>query len=281
MHAQTAADNNNYKTTTYSECLPRDTHARVRAAQWDTHKREQSITKNNRTQCCAVTQQPLRDEVQQRTRDNANPQSQHCALVSARMTQPRLFGLHIFAILTHMPNSAALPATVPSHHVHTRAQTHTTQQATPSTTARQRHGACHPKQRTKTTRSHVPHSALTRSTQTHKPRTPAGRPTQPRRLRTAQTSLHAHRRTHTAHSTAHRQLRGLRATLTAELSGCLASTGCRRTVGCPARPTPCTTHDQPSHHAAATDVAADPSQSPKAHLSTSHSINRMKSSQIE
>ncbi len=40
-----------------------------------------------------------------------------------------------------------------------RAQTHTMRQAPPSTTARQRHGACHPKQRTPTTHAtHIAHS---------------------------------------------------------------------------------------------------------------------------
>jgi hypothetical protein len=56
----------------------------------------------------------------------------------------------------------------PRHHTtHTRAQTHTTRQDTPSTTARRRHGACHPKQRTPSpqknhTQSHTrrsPHAA--------------------------------------------------------------------------------------------------------------------------
>jgi hypothetical protein len=74
--------------------------------------------------------------------------STHCARDGADNTRPRrafyIARSHYRrpnAHLTHKPTSAALPATSSPH---TRAQTDTTRQASPSTTARRRHGACHP-----------------------------------------------------------------------------------------------------------------------------------------
>jgi hypothetical protein len=107
---------------------------------------------------------------------------------------------------------------------------------------------------------------------THKPRTPAGRLTQSQPLRTAQASLHAHRRAHATHTTAlssdhptHRQqkitpshTRGLRDTLTIVESGCPASTGCCRTVGCFSSSSTCRAHEQPSRHTMPPDAATAP-----------------------
>jgi hypothetical protein len=163
-----------------------------------------------------------------------------------------------------------------------------------STTARQRHDACHPKQRTPTTHA-TPHRTLTCRIQTHKPRTPARRPTQHQPLRTAQLPPHAHRRAHATHSTAHSSdhptrrpqkitpshTRRLRATLTAELSGCRASTGCCRRVGWRASPAACRTHEQRSRHTMAPDAAHDPSQPPATHRSESHSINQIKTNESQ
>jgi hypothetical protein len=73
----------------------------VHAAHRDAHTR--AINRHSPTQRCAVTQQPQRNAVQRRTRDNTKPQSQYCgtapytletaptmrAFYIARMTQPR------------------------------------------------------------------------------------------------------------------------------------------------------------------------------------------------
>jgi hypothetical protein len=163
--------------------------------------------KNNRTQRSAVTHPLQADTVQQRTRDNTNPQSQCSG------TAPRAYSLALFseqprqcmpktrvkhreydtativriialshhrspnAHLTHMQTSAALPTTITTHW-HTRAQTHAMQQAPPCTTPRQR-GACHLKTvHAKTVTPRTAHRALTRSIQTPKSCTPAGRPAQ-------------------------------------------------------------------------------------------------------
>jgi hypothetical protein len=103
---------------------------------------------------------------------------------------------------------------------------------------------------------------------------------------------HAHRRTHARHTQhgprsahpTHRpqkiptsHIRGLRATLTAEPSGCPASTGCCRRVGCCSSTTPCRT--QPSRHTMAPDADADPSQPPATHLSA-HRIASIKSKPV-
>jgi hypothetical protein len=64
--------------------------------------------------------------------------------------------------------------------------------------------------------------------------------------------------------------RGLRATLTAELSGCSASTGCCRRVGCCSTATRCKTHDQPSRHTTGPDAAADPASHPQSNAKQSH-----------
>ncbi len=190
-------------------------------------------------------------------RDNSYPQSQYCCTAPYSL-RPKLRRqctpttrnghraydaatiLHILAGLRvmHLSTSAALPTTIPPR---TRARTHTTRLAPHTTTAQQRHGTCHPKQRTPT--SHAPHIRVAHSHAAYKhtsPARPPQRPTRPRQLRTAQTSLHAHRHTHGTHSTAHssahpthrpQKITPSHTTLTSELSGCPASTGCCRRVG--------------------------------------------------
>jgi hypothetical protein len=180
------------------------------------------------------------------------------------------------AHLTHMPTSAALPATITPR---TRAQTHATRQAPPKhngpgTSASWRV----PPKTAHTYKPRTAHRTLTYSIQTHMPRTLTRRPTQPQPLHT-ETSLHAHRRTHATHRTAHSSdhptrrpqkitpsrtgTRGLRATLTIVESGCPALTGCCRRVGYCSISIPCRTHDQPSRHSMAPDAAADPASSPQ------------------
>jgi hypothetical protein len=81
------------------------------------------------------------------------------------MTQPRFLIISQAQRAPHTaPTSAALPDTITPH---TRAHrhTHTTRQATPTTTARQRHGARHPKQRTPT--SHARHIAHANAARKH------------------------------------------------------------------------------------------------------------------
>ncbi len=98
------------------------------------------------------------------------------------------------------------------------------------------------------------------------------------RARTSHSTAHSSDKpTHRPPNTTPYHTRGLRATLTPELSGCPASTGCCRTVGCCTSTTPCRTHEQPSRHNMAPDAAADPSEPPTTHLSTAHSINQVKS----
>jgi hypothetical protein len=161
-------------------------------------------------------------------------------------------------------------------------------QAPPSTTARQRHGACHPKQRTPTT--HTTHIAHSHAEYRHT--SPARQHDVPHNR--DNTALRKHHCTHTAARTPHTarrktprnpthrpqkitpsNKRRLRATLTAELSGCPASTGCCRRVGCFPSSTPCRSHVQPSRHTMAPDAAADPSQSQRI---TQHQSNQVKAS---
>jgi hypothetical protein len=104
------------------------------------------------------------------------------------------------AHLTHMPTSAALPATITPR---TRAQTHATRQAPPKhngpgTSASWRV----PPKTAHTYKPRTAHRTRTYSIQTHMPRTLTRRPAQPQPLHT-ETSLHAHRRTHATHSTVH------------------------------------------------------------------------------
>jgi hypothetical protein len=178
----------------------------------------------------------------------------------------------------------------PSHHIHARTDTHDatspTQHNGMSASRRVSPNTAH------TNKPRTPYRTLTQSIQTHKPRTPARRPAQHQPLCTAQSSLHAHRRAHVTHSTTHNSdhpthrpqkiapshTRGLRATLTAEMSGYPASTGCcRRGRSCRSSPTACRTHEQPSRHTMAPDADTNPSQPPTTHLSASHSINPIKS----
>jgi hypothetical protein len=182
------------------------------------HAHTSNQPQDNPTQRCAVTQQPQRDAVHPRTRDDANPQSQYCgtAPYSLRSTQCRRCTpktrilhrvhdaatiLHIFAGPTRTSRTCrpAPRSPLPSHHAHTRAQTHTTRQAPPSTTARRRRGAYHPKQRTPT--SHARHSAHSHATHKH---------TSPHTRRTSRTAATTalcanHHCTHAAAPTPHTQ----------------------------------------------------------------------------
>jgi hypothetical protein len=193
------------------------------AAQRDAHTRAINH-KNNPAQRCAVTQQPQRDAVQQRTRDDTHPQSQYCgtAPYSLRSRQhqrctPKKRILHracdaatILHIsqaqragLTHMPTSAALPATI-ARHKHACTDTHDATSPThhngTSASWRVSPNTAH------TSKPRTAHRTLTHSIQTHTPRTPARRPAQHQQLCTAQTSLHAHR-PHTRHTHHGTQLR--------------------------------------------------------------------------
>jgi hypothetical protein len=246
--------------------------------------------------------------VHRRTLDNKNPQSQYwgTAPYSLRSRQRRKRTLktrilhrandaatiaHIVTLnahVGHMPTSAAFPTTITPQ---TRAQTHTTRQAQPTTTARQRHGACLQTQRTPT--SHARLIAHSRTAYKHTS------PARPHDVRTAVTTLRIHHCTHTDAHTPHTarhtapttphcpqkitpsHTRGLRSTLTIVESGCPASTGCCRRVGCCTSTTPCRTHEQPSRHTMAPDAAADPSQPPATHRSASHSINQIKSNESQ
>jgi hypothetical protein len=101
------------------------------------------------------------------------------------------------AHLTHMPSSAALPATISPR---TRARADTQDSTGPSSaTARQRRGACHPKHRTPS--SHATHIAHSRATYKHKPRTPARCPARHQPLRTIITACTPLRAHHTQHGT--------------------------------------------------------------------------------
>jgi hypothetical protein len=160
------------------------------------------------------------------------------------------------AHLTHMPTSAALPATITPR---TRAHRHT------------RRDKPHPPQRhvsiiariwQSSARQQATHRTPHTRTQhtTHKPARLHDVP-----LRRNHCALSKHYRMHTAARTPHtarhtapppahcsqkntHHTRSLRATLTEELSGCPASTGCCQRVGCGPRPTACRTHEQPSRH---------------------------------
>jgi hypothetical protein len=175
----------------------------------------------------------------------------------ARMTQPRCFP---FSQAQRAPPSTcrlAPRSPLPSHHKHARhtrcEKPHPAQQHISVMARITQHSAYKPR---------TPHRKLARSIQTHKPRTPARRPAQHQPLRGVQSSPHAHCRTHVTHSTAHSSdhprhrpqkitpshTRGLRATLTSELSGCPASTASCRRVGCCSSPSTCRAHEQPSRH---------------------------------
>ncbi len=77
--------------------------------------------------------------------------------------------LHIIAGTTRTPRTCQLAprSPLPSHHTITRTQTHRMRQAPPTTTPRQRHGTCHPKQRTPTSHWHAPHIAHSRTAYKH------------------------------------------------------------------------------------------------------------------
>jgi hypothetical protein len=162
------------------------------------------------------------DAVQQSTRDNTSPQSQYCGAAPynthwaqnndgsgrprhasdiARMKQPRFFTFcRLNAHITHMPTSAALPATITPQ---TRACRHTGYNSTThhngtSPSWRVPHKTAH------TYKPRTPHRTLPRSIQTRKPRTPARCPAQPQPLHTAQCNhhcTHTNARTSPQHST--------------------------------------------------------------------------------
>jgi hypothetical protein len=69
--------------------LQRGGNACVHAAQRDACTRAISH-KHNPTQRCAITQQPQRNAVQRRTRDNTKPQSQHCGTAPYSLRQRQL-----------------------------------------------------------------------------------------------------------------------------------------------------------------------------------------------
>jgi hypothetical protein len=211
----------------------------------------------------------------------------------ARMTHTRCFTFSQAQRAPPRTCRLAPRSPTPSHHKHARADTRD------ETSPTQHNGtAASWRVSPKTTHAHNPrnaHRTLTCRIQTHKPRTPARRPAQQQPLCTAQSSPHAHRCAHATHSTAHSSdhptrrpqkitpshTRGLRATLTAELSGCPASTGCCRRVGCCTSTIPCRTHEQPSRHTMAPDAAPDPSQPPATHRSAAHNINRIQSNESQ
>jgi hypothetical protein len=203
--------------------------------------------------------------------------------------------LHIFAGPTRTSRTCRLAprSPLPSHHTHARADTR-------DETSPTHHNGTAASWRVspKTAHAYNPRTTLrtlARSIQTCKPRTPARRPAQPRPLRTAQSSPHAHRCAPATHSSAHgsdhpthrpqkitpSHTRRLRATLTAETSGCPASTGCYRRVGCCTSTTPCRTHEQPSRHTMAPDAAPDPSEPHETHRSEAHHIASIASSQMK
>ncbi len=186
---------------------------------------------------------------------------------------------------THMPTSATLPDTITPQ---TRAHTDTH-----DATNVNHHNGTSASWRVSPNTAHAnnprtPHRTLARSIQTHKP--PAGRPAQPQPLHTTQLSPRTHRHAHATHSTAHSSdhpthrpqkitpshTRGLNTTLTAELSGCPASTGCCRRVGCSVTSSPCRTHEQRSRHTMAPDAVTDPSQPPATHRIAYHQSNQVK-----
>ncbi len=170
------------------------------------HTQTRAINRqNNPTQRCAVTQQPQRNAVPRRTRNNTKPQSQYCgttpcslrsrqrrradnehprrAFHVARMTQPRCFTFsHVQRAL---PRTCRLAprSPLPSHRKHARADTH-------AATSPTHHNGTSASWRMSPKTAHTynprtPHRTLTRSVQPHTSCTPARRPTQPRRLRTA------------------------------------------------------------------------------------------------
>ncbi len=263
---------------------------------------------NNPTQHCAVTQQPQRDAVQQRTRYNTKPQSQYCGTAPYSLrSRPRwqctpktrilhrtydaAAILHISASqahITHMPTSAGAPR---YHPPQTRAHRRT---RCGKPRPAQRHGSVIPRAARNSARQQATHGishTLTQHTNTQAlharttSRTAATTvqcaiiTTRAPRHACTHTARHTDPRTpHTAHRKSHTVTRGLHATLTPELPGCPASTACCRRVGCCPSLTPCRTHDQPSRHTMAPSAAADPSQQP-AHI-PAHRIATIKSSQM-
>jgi hypothetical protein len=213
------------------------------------------------------------------------------ALRIARMTQRRSI---TSSQAQRAPHAHADQRRAPRYHhtTHTRELTHTTRQAPSRTTAPQLHGACHPEQRTPT--SHAPHIAYSHAA--YKNTSPTGPQDVPATATTARcANITAHRRAHATQSPVHSSAlqthrpqqitpshtRGLHATLTSEISGCPASTGCCRRVGWIATTTTCRTHEQPSRHPMTPDAAADPSQPLATHLSASQSINQIKSNESQ
>jgi hypothetical protein len=203
-------------------------------------------------------------------KSSARSQSAHdtAATILAFLQSSRTPHAHINLLVPRSPP--------PSHHAHARAQTHTTRQAPPSTTARQHHGAGHPKHCTPTRRArHIAHSNAAHNSQVPPARRTSRAATTTAHCAniTARTPPHARntqhgtqlRAPHTPPTENHNQshTRPSLTTLTAELSGCPASTGCCRRVGCCSAATACRTHERPSRHTMAPDAAA--SQQPTTH----------------
>jgi hypothetical protein len=245
--------------------------------------------------------------VQRRTRDNTKPQS-HCGTEQyslhsrqRRQCTPKTRIVHrayeaatiphIFPGRMHTSRACRLapPSPLPSHHKHARIHTrhcdksHPPQQHVSVMARVTQHcadlQATHATSRTRTqhTNTQTPHARTTSHT---------AATTAHCAIITARTPPHT---CHTQHGNPTRRpqkitpshTRGLRATLTAELSGCSASTGCCRRAGFPTSSTACRTHEQPSRHTMAPDAAADPSQPPAAHRSAAHTINQLKSNESQ
>jgi hypothetical protein len=166
-------------------------------------------------------------------------------------------------------------------------------------TARRRHCECDPKHCTPT---HIPHTSAASKHMCRTSRTAATTvhcaniTARDRAARTPHTAATTAQCTHTAARTPHTQhgtplrpphtpptetpshTNGLRATLTAELSGCPASTGCCRRVGCCTSLSTCRTHEQPSRHTTLPTPASHP-QCIAGHRIASIESNRIKTRQ--
>jgi hypothetical protein len=164
-----------------------------------------------------------------------------------------------------MPTSVVLPDTIISH---THAHRHT------------RHDHPQPPQRhvsvmARVTRNiarqqDVPHSHNNTALHKHNNWHTAAR--------TPRTARHTAPTTpHTATEITPNHTHSIRATLTSELSGWSALTGCCRRVGCYSSSSPCTTHEQPSRHT----MAPDPRQPPTTNRRASRRIHRIESNESQ
>jgi hypothetical protein len=165
----------------------RKTHAKRNTAltlkRGGTHTNEQSTKTNNPTKRCAGTQQPQRDAVQQRTRDNSTPQPQycgtpHCARDSAGNACPgrpsyiARMTFFTFSQAQHAPHAHADKRRPPRYHhtAHTRARRHTkcdkthTPQRHVSVMARVTRNSARRQATHRTTNTHVSHARTTSRT---------------------------------------------------------------------------------------------------------------------